>query len=86
MNATKSGAGLSRKDRAELLESKLEAIENVLPHMTSKLETISQDFYSYREGVVKRIEVLEDDKIWKKDLSGLMPTQEDIDRNVKRIS
>jgi hypothetical protein len=30
----KSGAGLSRKDKAELLESKLEAIESVLPQLT----------------------------------------------------
>ena len=35
MNGThKSGAGLSRKDKAELLESKLEAIESVLPQLT----------------------------------------------------
>lgn len=86
-NATaKSGAGLSRKDRAELLESKLEAIENMLPVLTTKLETLSGDFYNYREGVVKRLDILEDEKIWKKDLPGMMPTQEDTDRNVKRIS
>ena len=87
MNATnKSGAGVSRKDRAELLEAKLEAIENVLPHMTTKLETVTEDFYNYRESVVKRIDVLEEDKIWKKDLPALMPTQKDIDRNVKSIA
>lgn len=47
---------------------------------------LSDDFYDYKENVVKRIDVLEDDKIWKKDLPGMMPTQKDIDRNVKSIS
>jgi len=76
MNNTghKSGVGLSRKDKAELLEAKLEAIENVLPHLTTKLDEISGDFYNYKENVVKRIDVLEEDKIWKKDLPDLMPT------------
>ena len=87
MNATnKSGAGMSRKDRAELLESKLDAIENVLPHLTTKFETLSGDFYNNRESVLNRIDVLEDDKIWKNELSSMMPTQEEIDRNVKSIS
>ena len=76
MNNTghKSGVGLSRKDKAELLEAKLEAIENVLPHLTTKLDEIYGDLYNYKENVVKRIDVLEEDKIWKKDLPDLMPT------------